>query len=364
MQRIAIAIVKKWLRKGNMARCMRDVLPNSGLNFEDREAIAKIVHAVVRWKRWYDFVMDFYGIEKTAENYVKIAMNEIKINEKKVEKAIPEEKYVAIRYSFSNFLADFLKDKQDFIFHLNKEAKTTLCINFNKVAREEAMKMLEKEGMKSFPSMAVETGLLTESRARYSRLVKEGYAHVQDEASQLIAKITTMHGKKILDYCAGNGGKTLAMASLTKNNAAIYAHDIDSKRIETLKRRALRYDANVKIFDDSSKDNLFDAVLVDAPCTGVGAARRNPEAKYIESLGSYPEKQEKIVKEAWKLVNDGGYLIYSICSFLPMEAEAIEKINGKIIQLNTKGLREYENGYITWLPEGDILFVSIKKKSA
>ncbi len=360
MRRIAVAIIKKWLRKGNMARCMRDILPRSNLNFKEREEVAKIVHNVVRWKRWYDFVMDYYGMEKTEENYVKIAMNEIEINEKEVEEAIPEEKYVAIRYSFSDFLANFLKDKEDFVHHLNREAKTTLCINLNKITRKKAMNMLEKEGIKSSPSTAIETGLLAESRARYSQLVKEGYAHVQDEASQLIAKIATMHGKKILDYCAGNGGKTLAMASMTENGN-IYVHDIDSKRIETLKRRALKYGAKIKMFDDSGQDSLFDVVLVDAPCTGVGAARRNPEAKYVENLGGYPERQEEIVKKAWNLVEENGYLIYSICSFLSPETKAIEKINGKPAPLNMKWLRKYENGYITWLPEGDILFVSIRK---
>ncbi len=360
MEKIAIAIIKKWLRKGNMARCMRDVLPNAGLNFEEREKVAKIVHSVVRWKRWYDYIMDYYEIEKSAANYFKIAAGEIKINEKEVEHSIPSEKFIAIRYSFSDFLAEFLRDKPDFVTHLNKEAKTTLCVNLNKADRKKAMEMLEKEGIKAHEG-SIETAIIAESKARYSNLVKNGYVHVQDESSQLIAKITTIHGRKILDYCAGNGGKTLAMASITKNNAAIYVHDIDEKRIKTLKKRALRHDAKIKTHSSREK---YEVVLVDAPCTGVGAARRNPEAKYVDGVNDFPEKQKKIINEAWNFVEKDGYLIYSICSFLPMEAEAIETIDGMDVELKEGGLRKYENGYITWLPEGDILFISVRKKSA
>ncbi|MCD6473880.1 MAG: RsmB/NOP family class I SAM-dependent RNA methyltransferase [Thermoplasmata archaeon] len=360
MERVAIAIIKKWLRKGNMARCMRDVLPNSGLNFDEREEVAKIVHSVVRWKRWYDYIMSYYGMEKNAANYLKIAAGEIKINEKEAEDSIPSEKFVAVRQSFSDFLAEFLKDKADFVAHLNEEAKTALCVNLNKVDRKEAMEMLEKEGIKAYEG-SIETAIIAESKARYSNLVKKGYAHVQDESSQLIAKITTMHGRKILDYCAGNGGKTLAMTSITKNNAAIYVHDIDEKRIKTLKKRALRHDAKIKTHSGEEK---YEVVLVDAPCTGIGAARRNPEAKYVDGVNDFPEKQKKIVNEAWNFVEKDGYLIYSICSFLPEETKSIETIDGIPVELNDERLREYENGYITWLPEGDILFISVRKKSA
>ena len=337
---------------------MRDILPNSGLNLIEREEIAAIIHKIVRWKRWYEFLMDYYGIEKIAENYVKIAEGKIKVDEKGAEKTIPDEKYIAIRYSFSDFLASFLKDKPDFIEHLNKEARTTLCINLNKISRERAIEWLEKEGIKAWEGN-METAIYAESRARYSALIKKGYAHVQDESSQLISKIVAKRGTRILDYCAGNGGKSLAMASITKNNASIYANDVDKRRLDNLKKRAEQYEASIKIMENDGK---FDAVLVDAPCTGVGAARRNPEAKYVSGYGDFPQKQADIIKKAWEFVDDGGYLIYSICSFLPDETEAIDKIDGMPVMLDSKWLREYGNGYITWMPEGDILFIAIKKK--
>ena len=356
-EKVAISIIKKWLRKGNIARCMRDILPNANLTFDERENVAKLIHSIVRWKRWYEYIMDFYGIEKTPANYLKIAKGDIRINEKEAEKSIPPEKFIAIRHSFSDFLAEFLKDKPQFIHHLNKEAKTTLCVNWNKIDRKNAIKMLEKEEIKAYKGN-IETSIITESKARYSNLVKNGYAHVQDESSQLIAKITTEYGSSILDYCAGNGGKTLAMTSLIKNKAAIYVHDANDAKIRVLKRRALMHDAKIKMFDASKK---YDAILVDAPCTGVGAARRNPEAKYVEGIDDFPMIQKMILDEAWKYLEKGGHLVYSICSFLPEEATAVEEY-GESIPLNEKGLKRYENGYITWLEEGDILFLSVVEK--
>ena len=282
-EKVAIAIIKKWFRKGNITRCMRDILPNSNLNLIDREEVAKIIHDIVRWKRWYDFLIEFYDMERNAETYFKIAINEYDLDYEKAEKEIPKEKYVAIRYSFSDFLANYLKNKPEFINHLNKEAKTTLCINFNKGNKEKIIGILRNEKINAYESEYVETAILTESRARYSKVVKEGYAHIQDESSQLISKITANYGKKILDYCAGNGGKTLAIASITRNEADIYVNDVNERKLDILKKRAMLFNANVKMMEKGK----YDVVLVDAPCAGVGAARRNPEAKYIDSLDNF-----------------------------------------------------------------------------
>lgn len=357
-EKVAIAIIKKWFRKGNITRCMRDILPNSNLNLIDREEVAKIIHDIVRWKRWYDFLIEFYDMERNAETYFKIAINEYDLDYEKAEKEIPKEKYVAIRYSFSDFLANYLKNKPEFINHLNKEAKTTLCINFNKGNKEKIIGILRNEKINAYESEYVETAILTESRARYSKVVKEGYAHIQDESSQLISKITANYGKKILDYCAGNGGKTLAIASITRNEADIYVNDVNERKLDILKKRAMLFNANVKMMEKGK----YDVVLVDAPCAGVGAARRNPEAKYIDSLNNFPKKQYSILKNAWKYVKKNGFLIYSICSFLPEEINVIKKIDGEHIELNIKGLKKVENGYYIWLPEGDIFFISILKK--
>ena len=355
--KVAVNVVKKWLRKGNISRCMRDLLPSSNLNLIERERVAVLIHRIVRWKRWYDFLMDCYDLKKSPENYVKIAKNEINVDYKKAEENIPKEQYIAIRQSFSDFMAKIVKNYPEFVKHLNKEAKTTLCVNFNKSNRAEVIEMLKKEGLNAKKSL-LETSLITESRARYSQVVKKGFAHVQDESSQLVAKITSMLGNKILDYCAGNGGKTLAMASITKNNAIIYVHDENKDRLKTLEKRAILYNAKIFPMDESEK---YDVVLVDAPCTGVGAARRNPEAKYINSLNNFPEKQLEILKNASNFVKK--YLIYSICSFIPEETMVVEKLNEfKKINFELDGLKKMKSGFFTWLPEGDILFMSILKR--
>ncbi|MCD6512952.1 MAG: RsmB/NOP family class I SAM-dependent RNA methyltransferase [Thermoplasmata archaeon] len=355
--KVAEKIVKKWLRKGNITRCMRDILPCSGLNFDERERVAKLVHNVVRWKRWYEFVLSRYGMEINAENLVKIAAGEIKIDES-VGNDLEGMKRIAIRHSFSDFLASFLVAHEDYVEKINREPETSLCVNFNRADREEIMNMLLMEGMDARKG-SIPTSIIAEQKARYSEAVKKGYAHVQDESSQLIAMIATMHGDKILDYCAGNGGKTLAMASISKNGKEIHAHDIEPSRLRKLKERAALYKAKVKI----GIEGEYDVVLVDAPCTGVGAARRNPEAKYVDGYGDYPSVQREILKEAEKYVKHGGYLIYSICSFLPEEMKAVATLKNFVEEkIDMKWLRRVENGYITWLLEGDILFVSVMKK--
>ncbi len=353
---VAERVIKKWLRKGNITRCMRDILPNSGLNFEERERVAKIVHDVVRWRRWYEFVLSKYGMEINAENLVKISIGEIEVDES-LERELEGVEKIAIRHSFSDFLASFLASHKDYVEQINREPETSLCVNLRKAEREEVINMLWNEGIEAKPGV-LPTSIIAEQRARYSEAVKNGYAHVQDESSQLVAMLSVMKGDKILDYCAGNGGKTLAMASLGKSRE-IHAYDIDERRLEKMKERAVRHGVSIKIGIEGD----YDVVLVDAPCTGVGAARRNPEAKYVDGTGNFPSIQAEILREASEHVRQGGYLIYSICSFLPQEREAVRNLPHFVEEkIDMKWLRRVENGYITWLPEGDILFVSIMKK--
>ncbi|RLG59564.1 MAG: RsmB/NOP family class I SAM-dependent RNA methyltransferase [Candidatus Hydrothermarchaeota archaeon] len=361
---ITIKIVEKWLRKGNMARCLRNVLPYTRLSLRERERIARAMHSIARWKRWYDFLIDYYELERSARTYVELATNKLKVDFEEAEKALPEEKRLAIRYSFSDYISGILeKNFPELIDYLNREPLTTLCVNLNKISREEAMDTLAEEGFKSKP-LKLPTAILTEPIARYSSLIKEGKAHVQDEASQLVAKITSSLGRKILDYCAGTGGKTLAMASITRNVAKLYAYDIDKTKLDILKQRASLYKAKVKVIYKLGK--TFDVVLVDAPCSGVGVARRNPEAKYIDkkTCEEFAEKQLSILEEASKRVKKDKYLVYSVCTFTPKETtEVVDKFIARfdfeLYKIEHEGIK---NGF-TSLPEGDIFFIAIFKRA-
>ena len=159
-----------------------------------------------------------------------------------------------------------------------------------------------------------------------------GKLEIQDEGSQIVSLLVAAKpGEKILDYCAGGGGKSLALASDMKNEGAVHAFDIDKRRLAPTYERATRAGASViKVVQPPAKslNNLrgaMDRVLVDAPCTGVGTWRRKPDAKWRlteDALGRRMQEQVKVLDEAKHFVKPGGYLFYVTCSMLAAENEA------------------------------------------
>ncbi len=360
ISRTAEKVIERWLRKGNMAARMRDVLPKSNLSLEEREEVARIVHSVVRWKKWYDFVIEHYSLPEKVETYVRLARSEQEWES--AEKAVPRERYTEIRYSFSPYMAGLIDSRfPELREYLNREPETVLMVNYNKASREDVMEILKEEGMRAEKS-EVESAIISDSRARYSRAIEEGKAQVQDESSQLIAKITSSLGNRILDYCAGNGVKSIAMASFKRNEAEIHAWDIDERKRKILEKRAERYSAKIEVLDERPS-GLYDVVFVDAPCTGVGSARRNPEAKYIDGVGDFPDLQLSILNEAKERVKEGGHLVYCVCSFTPEETVGVverflsENPEFKEENLDNEGLKGMKYGYLTDMPEGDVMYI-------
>jgi len=358
VERVAAKIVDKWLRKGNMARCMRDILPRSGLSFEDREKVARIVHDIVRYKRYYDYLLESAGKDKRGKNYVLASQGKIKSN---IEK-LPLE----VRESISSSLAGLIEKYPDFLKIINREPETILCANLIKESREKIMEMLKEEGFFA-QEYVPETAIITSSAARYSKVVKEGFAHVQDASSQMVAKITGQFGHRILDFCAGNGGKSLAIASIYRNRKEIQTYDVNEKKLRILEKRAERYGAKIKVNYEIPVEK-FDVVLVDAPCSGIGAASRNPEAKYVEDFSRYGEMQFDILKEAMKNVKMGGYLIYVVCSFSPGETvEIIRRFLKKkpnFVEEKLKMKKDYFKNMDVgaFLTLGDILYLAILQR--
>jgi 16S rRNA (cytosine967-C5)-methyltransferase len=158
----------------------------------------------------------------------------------------------------------------------------------------------------------------------------KGWFEVQDLGSQIAAACAgDIKGAQALDYCAGGGGKTLAMAAAMHNKGQVHAYDADRKRlapiIERLKRAGTR---NVQVHDDakglSNLRNRCDKVLVDAPCTGTGTWRRRPDTKWrltAKNLDERTAQQQDALKQASSFVRPGGDLIYVTCSVLPQENE-------------------------------------------
>ncbi|NNE57928.1 MAG: RsmB/NOP family class I SAM-dependent RNA methyltransferase [Hellea sp.] len=163
-------------------------------------------------------------------------------------------------------------------------------------------------------------------------IFQTGGIEIQDEGSQLVsALVNAQPGDKILDYCAGGGGKSLAMAAEMANDGMIHAFDIDKRRLSPLYQRAMR--AGADIIDvrnppvESLKDlkGTIDKLLIDAPCTGVGTWRRKPDAKWRvseEALERRNNEQSKILATAHQYLRPGGLLFYVTCSMLAEENEA------------------------------------------
>ncbi len=159
-----------------------------------------------------------------------------------------------------------------------------------------------------------------------------GKMEIQDEGSQIVSLLVAAKaGETILDYCAGGGGKSLALASDMNNDGAIHAFDIDKRRLAPTYERAARAGASIiKVVQPPAKSlnhlrGQVDRVVVDAPCTGVGTWRRKPDAKWRlteDALGRRMQEQVKVLDEAQHFVKPGGFLFYITCSMLAAENEA------------------------------------------
>jgi len=163
---------------------------------------------------------------------------------------------------------------------------------------------------------------------------KQGWFEVQDEGSQLLALLTGVKaGQKVVDFCAGAGGKTLAMAAMMENKGTIYACDVHTRRLEQLGKRTKRAGVhNVRTHVLSSENDKWvkkhaayaDVVLLDAPCTGTGTWRRSPDSRWNlsqQNLDDLVALQQSILQSAKRLVKPGGRLLYATCSMLNEENE-------------------------------------------
>lgn len=361
IETVATRVVTKYLKKGNMARCLRDILPSAGLSKKQREDIAEIVHDVVRWKKLYEYIIDNQGLKKDPKIYVKLAMSGAHAD----AHSYPFE----YRYSCSSYVAAILKEYSDWAEFLNERPPTALCVNLNTTTVSDVMNILHEEQIPSERSI-IETAILTTSVSKYSQVIQQRLAHVQDEGSQLISSLTVSLGDTIFDFCAGNGGKSLAIASLSKNTKNLSAYELNATKRATLRQRCLEYKTDITIEDHPPKKE-FDVVLVDAPCTGIGAARRNPEAKYVEEPGDLPQTQLSILKEAATYVKTNGILFYAVCTITPEETTQViqqftEKNKFTTDPLNdipyTEYLQKTKNGAFTKLPRADLFFISLLHK--
>jgi 16S rRNA (cytosine967-C5)-methyltransferase len=220
---------------------------------------------------------------------------------------------------------------------LNVGAPIDLRVNLLKADREKARRALAVEGITAEPTPRSSIGLRLIERVPLGGLaaVKDGLVEVQDEGSQIAALLVDARpGMRVVDFCAGAGGKTLALAAQMANRGKLVACDVSARRLEKGARRLHRAgvgNAERRLLT-SERDKWvkrhagrFDRVLVDAPCLGTGTWRRNPGDKWRvtpEELADLIVRQQQILNSAARLVRPGGRLVYATCSLLYEENEA------------------------------------------
>jgi 16S rRNA (cytosine967-C5)-methyltransferase len=217
-------------------------------------------------------------------------------------------------------------------------APLDLRVNPLKTTREAAREALAADGIESVPTPYAPLGLRVVGKPALQRhpLFESGAIEVQDEGSQLLAYLVApRRTEMVVDFCAGAGGKTLLLGALMRSQGRLYAFDVSAKRLANLKPRLARSGlSNVHPVQlDNERDRhvkrlagKVDRVLVDAPCSGFGTLRRNPDLKWRQPPSAIAElaaKQTRLLAAAAALVKPGGRLVYATCSVLPDENEAI-----------------------------------------
>ncbi|MFZ2627601.1 MAG: RsmB/NOP family class I SAM-dependent RNA methyltransferase [Rugosibacter sp.] len=221
---------------------------------------------------------------------------------------------------------------------LNASAPLDLRVNSLKANRDAALVQLNAEGISALPCPYSPLGIRLKSKPFLQKhpLYLDGSIEVQDEGSQLLGYLLTpKRGEMVVDFCAGAGGKTLLLGAMMRSTGRLYAFDVAEKRLAKLKPRMARAGlSNVHPILISNENDIrvkrlagkVDRVLVDAPCSGLGTLRRNPDLKWRQSpqgVNELAQKQAGILTAAARLLKPGGRLVYATCSILDEENAAI-----------------------------------------
>lgn len=213
---------------------------------------------------------------------------------------------------------------------MQSRAPVFLRVNAHLATRDQAQSVLAQDGIETVPSalskMALEV-IGNTRKIRSGQAFLSGLVEVQDAASQAVSDLVPVApGGRVLDYCAGGGGKSLALAA---RGATVVAHDANPRRMTDLPTRAHRSKLEERISTVANINNKFETVLIDVPCSGTGAWRRNPDAKWRltkADVDGYVATQRSILRDVAGYVAEGGVLAYATCSILNDENE--NQING------------------------------------
>ena len=265
----------------------------------------------------------------SSEEFATMASQDLNDAELHVQADIP-------KWCIPSFEANFDEDWVAEAKAFGKRPPLDIRVNTLKSTREKVLKQLNRQDAK--PTHIARNGIRIESSKPFSRQpnvqaeesFQKGRFEIQDEGSQIVSDlIFARPGESVLDFCAGGGGKTLALAALMENKGQIHAYDSDKSRLapihDRLKRAGTRnVQTHAPNSDMSALIGKMDKVVIDAPCTGSGTWRRRPDAKWRfdeKNLETRLQQQEEVLSEAAPFVKPGGHLIYITCSIFPEENE-------------------------------------------
>ncbi|MFT7011976.1 MAG: 16S rRNA (cytosine967-C5)-methyltransferase [Flavobacteriales bacterium] len=320
----------------------------------DRKFVAETIYDITRWKRLYNEIAgtkehysrenlwkmfavwatlkgielpDWKYFETTPVRRIKGKFDELQ-SDRKIKESIPDwMDEVAVKE-----LGEAVWTRE--IAAMNQKAEVILRVNTLKIDVSTLQKFLRKEEVDTEFVRDNPTALRLVERKNVflTEAFKRGYFEVQDASSQLVAPFLQVEpGMRVIDTCAGAGGKTLHLAAIMENKGQIIALDIYGGKLAQLKKRAKRagvHNVDMRVIDSTKvikklKDSA-DAVLIDAPCSGIGVLKRNPDSKWKlqpEFMDKIRDTQAEILDKYSQMVKPGGKLVYATCSILPSENE-------------------------------------------
>lgn len=319
----------------------------------DRKFVAETIYDMVRWKRLYNEIAgtkDHYSRENLWKNFsVWATLKGIQLPDWKQFEGTPARRIKGkfdelqqirkFRESIPDWMDQTGEDElgkrwEAELKELNQPARVILRTNTLKTSRKDLQEKLTAEEiateqLKGFPDALA---LVERKNVFLTKAFKAGLFEVQDASSQLVAPFLEVKpGQKVVDTCAGAGGKTLHMASLMENKGQIIAMDIYAHKLAELKKRAKRdgaHNIETRTIEGTKAIKKLrgkaDRVLIDAPCSGIGVLKRNPDSKWklnAEFLDRIRKTQQEILEKYATIVKNGGKMVYATCSILPSENE-------------------------------------------
>uniref|UniRef100_UPI0040485C12 RsmB/NOP family class I SAM-dependent RNA methyltransferase n=1 Tax=Algoriphagus sp. TaxID=1872435 RepID=UPI0040485C12 len=324
----------------------RTLKSNPKWGAKDRSFIAETTYEMVRWWRLVNFLSpskdpwDLFGTYWLMQGQELPDWDEFaRLQPEKIKSKYESITDPGLLESIPDWLQTLgskeLGEKWEAEIHaLNEEAEVVLRVNTLKTTRERLKNLLQADGIGTYLVKGYPDALVLDARQNVFRhpSFKEGLFEVQDASSQLVAAALQVEpGMRVIDACAGAGGKSLHLAALMGNKGKVISMDVEEWKLQQAKLRARRNGVSIfepKVIEGSKTIKRLkesaDRVLLDVPCSGIGVLRRNPDTKWklsLESIQKVQETQQEILQSYPSMLKKGGQLVYATCSILPSENE-------------------------------------------